>query len=110
MRNPALLATSEALNQVCPVAESLSSLGGTLNTVSTQYNNTVKAMVGKQGLYGKDERFNKLSTKISKILPQLEAAHMDFEHERLSLIVEAIDEAPAISMVEATELAMMRYL
>ena len=35
---------------------------------------------------------------------------MDFEHERLSLIVEAIDEAPAISMVEATELAMMQYL
>ena len=93
-------------NQVCLVAERLSSLGGTLNTVSNHYNNTVKALVGKQGLYGKVERFNKLSTKVSKILPQLEAAHMDFEHERLSLIVEAIDEAPAISMVEAIEPAM----
>ncbi|WP_414617275.1 DNA recombination protein RmuC [Yersinia intermedia] len=93
-------------NQVCLVAERLSSLGGTLNTVSNHYNNTVKALVGKQGLYGKVERFNKLSTKVSKTLPQLEAAHIDFEHERLSLIVEAIDEAPDLATVETTELAM----
>ncbi|MNC60894.1 hypothetical protein D3C75_1108050 [compost metagenome] len=44
------------------------------------------------------ERFNKLSAKVSKTLPALEPTHMDFESERLSLIVEAIDEAP-----EATE-------
>lgn len=81
-------------NQVCTVAERLSKLGGTLNTVSNHYNDTVKALSGKQGLYGKVERFNKLSAKVSKTLPALEPTHMDFESERLSLIVEAIDEAP----------------
>ena len=81
-------------NQVCTVAERLGKLGGTLNTISNHYNDTVKALAGKQGLYGKVERFNKLSAKVSKTLPALEPTHMDFESERLSLIVEAIDEAP----------------
>lgn len=80
-------------NHVCIVAERLGKLGGTLNTVSNHYNDTVKALAGKQGLYGKVERFNKLSTKVSKTLPALEPIHMDFESERLSLIVEALDEA-----------------
>jgi DNA recombination protein RmuC len=84
----------EIYNQVCIVAERLGKLGATLNTVSNHYNETVKALAGKQGLYGKVERFNKLSAKVSKTLPALEPAHMDFESERLSLIVEAIDEAP----------------
>ncbi|GAD61333.1 DNA recombination protein RmuC [Aquipseudomonas alcaligenes] len=83
----------EIYNQVCTVAERLGKLGGTLNTVSNHYNDTVKALAGKQGLYGKVERFNKLSAKVSKTLPALEPTHMDFESERLSLIVEALDEA-----------------
>ena len=73
-------------NQVSLVAERLSKLGGTLNTASNHYNSTVKALAGKQGLY------NQLSAKVSKTLPQLEPAHMDFETEQLSIIVEAIDE------------------
>ncbi len=84
----------EIYNQVCTVAERLGKLGGTLNTVSNHYNETVKALAGKQGLYGKVERFNKLSAKVSKTLPALEPAHMDFESERLSLIVEALDDSP----------------
>lgn len=79
-------------NQVCLVAERLSKLGGTLNTVSNHYNNTVKALAGQQGLYGKVDRFSQLSAKVSKSLPHLEASHVDFENERLSLIVEAIEE------------------
>ena len=82
----------EIYNQVCTVAERLYKLGGSLNTVSNHYNETVKALSGKQGLYGKVDRFNKLSSKVSKTLPPLEPTHMDFESERLSLIVEAIDE------------------
>jgi DNA recombination protein RmuC len=82
----------DIFNQVCLVAERLTKLGGTLNTASNHYNSTVKALAGNQGLYGKVERFNQLSTKVSKSLPVLEPAHMDFESERLSLIVEAIDE------------------
>lgn len=84
----------EIYNQVCIVAERLSKLGSSLNTASNHYNSTVKALAGQQGLYGKVERFDKLSAKVSKTLPQLEPVHMDFEAERLSLIVEAIEEAP----------------
>jgi DNA recombination protein RmuC len=82
----------DIFNQVCLVAERLTKLGGTLNTASNHYNNTVKALAGNQGLYGKVDRFNQLSVKVSKTLPVLEPAHMDFESERLSLIVEAIEE------------------
>ncbi len=79
-------------NTVCTVAERLSKLGGTLSTVSNHYNNTVKALAGQQGLYGKVERFSQLSAKVSKSLPHLEATHVDFETERLALIVEPIEE------------------
>lgn len=79
-------------NQVCTVAERLAKLGGTLNTASNHYNNTVKALAGQQGLYGKVDRFSQLSAKVSKSLPALDPTHMDFETERLSLIVEAIEE------------------
>lgn len=74
------------------VAERLARLGGTLTTVSNHYNSTVTALAGKQGLYGKVERFNQLSARVSKTLPQLEPAHMDFESERLAMIIEPVDE------------------
>lgn len=79
-------------NQVCTVAERLNKLGGTLGTVSNHYNDTVTALAGKQGLYGKVERFTKLSAKVTKSMPAIEPAHRDFETERLSMIVEAIEE------------------
>lgn len=79
-------------NSVCTVAERLSKLGATLSTASNHYNSTVTALAGQQGLYGKVERFNQLSTKVSKSLPHVETAHMDFEKERLALIVQPIDE------------------
>lgn len=82
----------EIFNNVCLVAERLQKLGNTLGTVSNQYNDTVKAMAGQQGLYGKVERFEKISTKVSKSLPKLETKHSDFETERLALIVEEIQE------------------
>lgn len=80
-------------NQVRVVAERLSKLGGTLSAVSNHYNNTVKALAGQQGLYGKVDRFSRLSARVSKSLPHLEAAHRDFETERLALIVEPIEES-----------------
>ena len=81
----------EIYNQVCIVAERLSKLGGSLNTASNHYNGTVKALAGQQGLYGKVERFDKLSAKVSKTLPQLEPDHMDFEAERLSAPLDFFD-------------------
>lgn len=77
-------------NQVCVVAERLVRLGGTLNTVSSHYNSAVTALAGQQGLYGKVERFSQLSAKISKQLPALEPAHIDFDTERLGMIVEPL--------------------
>lgn len=87
-------------NQVCVVAERLSKLGSTLSTASNHYNSTVKALAGQQGLYGKVDRFNQLSTKVSKSLPQLDVAHMDFESERLGLIVEPVDEQSVGGLVQ----------
>ena len=76
----------DIFNQVCLVAERLQKLGGTLGTVSNHYNNTVKALVGQQGLYGKVERFTQLSSKVTKSLPELEPLHTDHETERLQII------------------------
>lgn len=86
-------------NQVCTVAERLHKLGRTLNTVSNQYNDTVKGLAGKQGLAGKVERFARLSNKVSKTMPQLEPIHADVEHEKLELVAEQITE-PNIEVQE----------
>ena len=87
----------EIYNSVCTVAERLNKLGGTLNTASNHYNSTVKALAGQQGLYGKVDRFTQLSAKVNKSLPSIEPSHVDFEQERLSLVVEAIEEEPTLS-------------
>lgn len=84
----------EIYNQVCLVAERIGKLGGTLNTASNHYNSAITALAGQQGLYGKIDRFSQLSAKVSKTLPALEPVHVDFQNERLSLIVEALDESP----------------
>ena len=90
----------EIYNQVCTVAERLYKLGGTLNTVSTHYNNTVTALVGSQGLHGKVERFNQLSSKISKSMPALEPSHIDFETERLALVAKPIEEELSVENLD----------
>jgi DNA recombination protein RmuC len=72
--------------QVCRVAEHLSKLGGSFKTVTDHYNKTVSALAGKQGLYGKVERFNLLSAKASKELPALEPLLVETEESRLQLI------------------------
>ncbi|GAB2889246.1 DNA recombination protein RmuC [Paralcaligenes ginsengisoli] len=74
-------------NQVVIVAERLKRLGDTLGTASRHYNDTVTAVAGQQGLYGKTSRFNELSTKANKTMPSLEPMHRDFEVEKLGLVV-----------------------
>lgn len=81
----------EIYNQVCVVAERVSRLGASLKTVSNHYNQTVTALAGQQGLYGKVSRFNELSTKVTRNLPDVEPALIDFEAERLDLIVKKIE-------------------
>lgn len=79
-------------NNVVLVAEKLNRLGNTLTSASNHYNDTVKSLVGKQGLYGKVDRFTQLSSKVNKTMPALEPKHIDFETEKLSLIAEPIQE------------------
>lgn len=97
------LKAGEIYNQVCIVAERLQKLGKTLNTVSNQYNDTVKGLAGKQGLAGKVERFTQLSHKVTKTMPQLEPNHVDVEHERLELIAEAVNESPVAPSEQKTK-------
>ncbi len=74
-------------NQVCTLAEHLQKLGNTLGSASNHYNKAVVALVGRQGLHGKVERFSKISAKVTKSLPELEPRHTDFEHQRLEMVL-----------------------
>ncbi len=73
----------EIYNQVCLVAERLHRLGNTLKAANNHYNDTVKGLVGKQGLHGKVERFQQLSSKASKEMARLDPIHGDIENDRL---------------------------
>ncbi len=70
-------------NQVCLVAERLHKLGNTLKAANNHYNDTVKGLVGKQGLHGKVERFAQLSTRANKEMAALEPIHDDIDNDRL---------------------------
>jgi DNA recombination protein RmuC len=80
----------DVYNQVCTVAERLQRLGNTLQTAANQYNSTVLGLIGRQGLAGKVDRFQHLSTATSKQMPSLEPLHLDIDVDRLS----AVDRSP----------------
>jgi DNA recombination protein RmuC len=73
----------EIYNQVCLVAERLNKLGNTLKAANNHYNDTVRGLAGQQGLYGKIERFQQLSTRANKEMTALEPIHADIENDRL---------------------------
>ena len=79
----------EIYNQVCLVAERLHKLGNTLKAANNHYNDTVKGLVGKQGLHGKVERFQQLSGKASKEMARLDAIHGDIENDRLESAIDS---------------------
>lgn len=74
----------EIYNQVVIMAERLKRLGVTLGTASRHYNDTVTAVAGQQGLFGKVSRLGELSSKANKTLPELESLKADFHDERLT--------------------------
>ncbi|MCK9110194.1 DNA recombination protein RmuC [Haemophilus influenzae] len=76
----------EIYNQICLVAERLNKLGNTLSTVSNQYNSTVTALVGQQGLFGKVERFKTLSAKANKTMPDVELLNNQVDLARLEAL------------------------
>jgi DNA recombination protein RmuC len=74
----------EIFNSVSLVAERLASLGGSLQTASKKYNETVTALTGRQGLQGKVERFQSLSAKATRTFPE-ELRPIITENDRLQL-------------------------
>ena len=76
----------EIYNQICLVAERLNKLGNTLSTVSNQYNSTVTALVGQQGVVGKVERFKTLSAKANKTMPDVELLNNQVDLARLEAL------------------------
>lgn len=94
----------DIFNTVSTLAERLAKLGNTLNTAGTHYNDTITALAGKQGLYGKVERFKTLSTKVSKELPKIEHRHIDIDDHKLQLIVEEVpEELDALTLEPSTD-------
>ncbi len=77
-------------NQVCLVADRLHKLGNTLKAANNHYNDTVTGLAGKQGLHGKVERFQLLSTRANKEMAALEPIHDDIESSRLEPMITAI--------------------
>lgn len=80
-------------NQVCLIADRLHRLGNTLKAANNHYNETVTGLVGKQGLHGKVERFQQLSTRARKEMPALEPIHEEIENDRLESVTAAPDSA-----------------
>jgi DNA recombination protein RmuC len=89
-------------NQVCLVAERLHKLGNTLKAANNHYNDTVKGLAGKQGLYGKIERFQQVSTKANKEMTALEPIHSDIENDRLETAGDSETITPPAPGVEDT--------
>ncbi|RBP47080.1 DNA recombination protein RmuC [Arenicella xantha] len=71
-------------NSVVLVSERLQKLGKTLNTASNHFNDTVTSLAGTQGLQGKVQRFNELSAKANKTMPELEHSHIEFDTSKLN--------------------------
>ena len=90
-------------NQVCTVTERLQRLGDTLKAAGNHYNNTVTGLVGKQGLHGKVERFQRLSAKANKDLPAIEPIHLDIESDRLTLVIDKDKEQSTPALEEPSK-------
>jgi len=87
-------------NQVCTVAERLQRLGNTLQAAANHYNSTVISLSGKQGLAGKVDRFQQLSTATSKTMPALEPLHLDIDTDRLAFGTDDTGEEDPASSVQ----------
>ena len=87
-------------NQVRKVAERLARIGGSLGAAANHYNETVKALSGREGLRGKVERFADLSSKVTQAIPEIEPLHSDLQGESLQLLAEPLVEESQPDEVE----------
>ena len=80
----------DIFNAVCLVAERLEGVGASLSQTTKRYNETVKSLVGRQGLHGKIDRFQSLSTRVTKAFPdgldvlpdQTDASHLSLATDK----------------------------
>ena len=80
----------DIFNAVCLVAERLEGVGASLSQTTKRYNETVKSLVGRQGLHGKVDRFQSLSTRVTKAFPdgldvlpdQTDASHLSLATDK----------------------------
>ena len=85
----------DIFNSVCLIAERLESVGSALTQTNKRYNEAVTSLVGRQGLHGKVERFQSLSTKISKSFPDnLKPLPESTDAEQLKGVLEKESGAP----------------
>ena len=80
---------NDLFNSVVLVSERLGKLGKTLNTASTHFNDTVTSLAGMQG---KVNRFNTLSNKANKSMPEIEPKVIQFDTTKLDAL--ALPEEP----------------
>lgn len=66
-------------NQAALVAQHMVKLGQTLDTSTRQFNQVVRSFAGQQGVTTKLERFNRLSAKASKEMPELRELELKTE-------------------------------
>ncbi|NLP33300.1 MAG: DNA recombination protein RmuC [Oligella ureolytica] len=66
-------------NQAALVAQHMVKLGQTLDTSTRQFNQVVRSFAGQQGVTTKLERFNRLSAKASKEMPEVRELELKTE-------------------------------
>jgi len=79
----------DIFNAVCLLAERLQRLGGSLQTANKRYNDTVTALMGRQGLHGKVERFKQVSQRASKDFPEVGTLTTDTDSHQLSKLTDS---------------------
>jgi DNA recombination protein RmuC len=88
----------DIFNAVCLVAERMESVGASLSQTTKRYNEAVKSLVGRQGLHGKVDRFQTLSTRVSKTFPEnLDVLPDQTDASQLSLATEKSSEKDDIN-------------
>ena len=78
----------DIFNAVCVLAERLQRLGGSLQTVNKRYNDTVTALIGRQGLHGKVERFKQVSQRANKDFPDISTLTTDTDSHQLGRLTD----------------------
>lgn len=84
----------EIYNKVSLVGQRLEDMGKTLATTAEKYNRTVTALVGKQGLLGKVDRFRSISARATTEVTVPSPQDLTVEHDRLKSLGEESPPSP----------------